>query len=390
MSQASVRRMLPASGIRAIVDRASAMERAGQAVLHLEIGRPDWRMPPGAAEAAKRAIDDGHVHYTANRGLPELRQAIADEVTAITGRHFDPDTELIVTSGVSEAWSMVGLALLGPGDEIIIPTPSWSHYWAVAEMAGATVVPLQLSPAQGFVIDPEELVRLITPRTRMMILTTPGNPTGAVQPPAVLQAIAELALKHGFFIFADEIYHEFVYDVEHVSIGRYLGDSELLLYANGFSKNFAMTGWRLGYIAAAAPLSDALNRVHQYLTVCTVTFAQKGAVSVLRHPERNAYTTEMRRAFRDRYAVWRDAFATCPSVQLVAPNGAIYIFPRIDHKGMTGAEFCEFMLTEHQVAMIPGHIFGTGFEQHVRIAYGRDVETQRAAAAKIVEVLKCR
>ena len=382
-----VRRLLPASGIRAVFDRAKAMEDAGQPVLHLEIGRPDWKMPPGATDEAKQALDDGFVHYLANRGLLSFRQALAGDIAEITGRHFDPETELIVTSGVSEAWSMVGLALLGPGDEVLIPQPTWSHYQAVVEMAGATPVPIPLAAEEGFLLNPERVAAAITPQTKLLIVNTPSNPSGAIQPADYLQAIADLALQHGFFIFADEIYHEFVYEKEHTSIGRFMGDSELLLYANGFSKNYAMTGWRIGYIAAEADISDALNRVHQYLTVCGVAFAQKGAVNILHHSQRQAYLAEMRQAFRERYLVWKEALADCPNVQFVPPGGAIYIFPRIEYKGMTGREFCEFMLTEHQVALLPGDIFGVGYEQYVRISYGRDVETQRAAASRMLAVL---
>lgn len=383
-----IHRLLPASGIRAVFDRAKEIERTGQTVLHLDIGRPDWKMPPGAIEDAKQALDDGFVHYIANRGLPELRQAIADDAAEITGRSFNPDTEIVVTSGVSEAWSMCALALLGPGDEAIIPQPGWSHYQAVVEMAGATPVFVSLSAQTGFLLDPDQLKAALSPRTKLLILNTPGNPTGAVQPPEYLKAIADLALEYGFFVFSDEIYHEFVYDQPHMSIGQFMGDSELFLYANGFSKNYAMTGWRIGYIATQANISDALNRIHQYLTVCGTAFAQKGAANVLRHPERQAYLSELRRAFAGRYAVWRTAFDDCPTVQLVSPGGAIYIFPKIEYKGMTGEEFCNYMLEEHQVAMIPGHIFGYDFSRHVRISYGGTLETQQVAAAKLRAVLK--
>ncbi len=150
----TIRRLLPASGIRAVFDRATALERQGHTVLHLEVGRPDWKMPPGAIEEAKQALEDDFVHYIANRGLIELRQVLADDIAEVTGRAFNPETELIVTSGVSEAWSMCGLALLGPGDEVIIPQPTWSHYQAVVEMAGATPVPMPLSPTTGFIIRP--------------------------------------------------------------------------------------------------------------------------------------------------------------------------------------------------------------------------------------------
>lgn len=383
-----IRRLLPASGIRAVFDRAKEIEQAGHPVLHLEIGRPDWKMPPGIVEEAKRALDDGFVHYIANRGLLELRAAIAEDIFLTTSRKFNPETELIVTSGVSEAWSMCGLALLGSGDEVIIPQPAWSHYQAVVELAGATPVPLSLSAADGFLIDPGQLEKAITPRTRMAIINTPGNPSGAVQPAETVAEIARLALKYGIFVFADEIYSQFVYNKPHVSIAEYLGDSELLLYANGFSKNYAMTGWRIGYIAADARISDALNRIHQYLTVCGTAFAQKGAAKLLRNPERQAYLDEMRQAFTERYTVWRDAFVDCPGIELVSPNGAIYIFPRIEYRGMSGRDFCQMMLEKYHIAMIPGEIFGQDYGQHVRISFGRELDTQQIAAARLVDLLQ--
>ncbi len=382
-----VRRLLPASGIREIFDRAKQLEAGGKPVLHLEIGRPEWKLPPDAAEAAKLALDQGFIHYIENRGLLELRRAIAEDIAQTTGRRFSPEKELIVTCGASEALSMCGLALLGAGDEVIIPQPAWNHYQSVVEMAGATPVPLPLSAKDGFVMDPQRVTGAITQRTKMLILNTPGNPSGAVQPYEYLEEIARLALRHGIFVFADEIYRDFVYSGEHASIASSMGDSELLLYANSFSKSYAMTGWRIGYVAAEAGISDALNRVHQYLTVCGVAFAQKGAVGVLQHPERQAYLSEMRQSFSERRAVWREALAGCRGLQLVAPSGAFYLFPRIEYKGMSGREFCRYMLEQHGVAMVPGEVFGEAHREHVRISYGLGIETQRAAASKIVEVL---
>jgi aspartate/methionine/tyrosine aminotransferase len=379
--------MLPASGIREIFDRAKQKEATGKPVLHLEIGRPEWRLPPGAADAAKLALDQGLVHYIENRGLLELRRALSEDIAHTAGRHFDPERELIVTCGASEALSMCGLALLGPGDEVIIPQPAWNHYRAVVEMVGATPVPLALSSKDGFVLDPERVAGVVTERTKLIILNSPGNPSGTVQPREHVEAIARLALRRGIFVFADEIYRDFVYEGEHASVARYMGDSEFLLYANSFSKSYAMTGWRIGYIAAQASISDALNRVHQYLTVCGVPFAQKGAVRVLQHPERHAYLGEMRRAFSERLAVWRDALVGCPGAELEPPGGAFYVFPRIEYKGMSARQFCTYMLEEHQVAMVPGEVFGEDYSQCVRISYGRDLETQRTAARKLVEVL---
>jgi len=385
---AHFRRLLPPSGIRQIFDRAKEIEQSGRPVLHLEIGRPDYSQPFGAVRCAQEAMDSGFVHYIANRGLPELREAIVEDIHDSAGVNFDPETEVIVTTGASEALSMVALALLGPGDEVIIPEPAWPHYRAVVQMAGATSVTLPLAGAgNGFILDPEELAKLITDKTRMIVLNTPCNPSGAVQPPDVLQEVARLALKHGIFVFSDEVYKDFVYDGEHVSIGSFMADSDRFLYVNSLSKSYAMTGWRIGYVAARAEVSDALNRIHQYLTVCGVAFAQKGAVAALRSQRRQEYLSGMREAFQERRSVWQSAWTDCPGFQCVAPGGAFYLFPRIDFRGMNAREFCSFMLTEHQVAMVPGDVFGDAYDHYVRISFGRDLATQQAAAERLIEVI---
>jgi len=382
------RRFLPASGIRRIFDRAKEIEASGCPVLHLEIGRPDYSQPFGAVQSAQEAMDAGLVHYIANRGLPELREAMAEDIHASAGIDFDPGTEIIVTTGASEALSMVALALLGPGDEVIIPEPAWSHYRAVVQMAGATTVALSLAGAgRGFVLDPEELAKVITDKTRMIVLNTPGNPSGAVQPPDVLREVARLAMKHGIFVFSDEVYKDFVYEGEHVSIGAFMADSDRFIYVNSLSKSYAMTGWRIGYVAARAEVSDALNRIHQYLTVCGVAFAQKGAVQALRGPRRQEYLAGMRKAFQDRRRIWQDAWADCSGFQCAAPGGAFYLFPRIDYRDMNAREFCNFMLDEHQVAMVPGDVFGDAYDHHVRISFGRDLSTQEAAAERLIGVI---
>lgn len=382
-----IRRLPPSSGIRAIFDRASKMERAGVKVLHLDVGRPEWRLPPDCAESAKQAIDNGLVNYIENRGLPELRNAIAADIKMHTDWLTNPDDEIVVTSGASEALAMAALALLGPDDEVIIPMPAWNHYAAVAELAGARVIPLTLTPESGFIIDPDRLRRLISPHTRMMILNTPGNPTGAVQPESVVQEVARLALQHGFFVFSDEVYRDFVYGNTHVSIARHMAGSDLLLYVNSFSKSFAMTGWRIGYIACSRVVSDALNRIHQYLTVCGVPFAQKAAANVLQHPGRTGYLAEMRSQFELRHAVWMDGLKGHEQIYLTAPGGAFYIFPRISYNNMTGRQFCDLILDKYHVAMVPGDVFGDQYSQHVRISYGLGIDVQKAALSKILEVI---
>ncbi len=383
-----IRRSLPTSGIRIFFDRAQQIERAGHKVLHLEVGMPDWKLPPGVLDDTKAALDEGYVHYIANRGLLPLREAIAEDILAVTGQKFDPETELLVTHGASEALSACGLALLGAGDEVIIPQPAWNHYQAVVEMAGATPVLFPLSAEAGFIIDPEQLAAAVTPRTKMLILNSPHNPTGAVQPAEVIEAIAKLAMEREFFVFADEIYQDLVFTKPHVSISRYMQGSPYLLYVNSFSKSYSMTGWRVGYVAAQAPIIDACNRIHQYLLDCGTAFAQKGVVNLLRDPGRCAYLQEMRCAFAERHALWTAALDQCANVQLPPSGGALYLFPRIDYRGMSGWDFCQTLLEEHQIAMVPGEIFGAAYGEHVRISFGQNLQVQRAAAAKLVEILQ--
>lgn len=383
-----VRRNLPHSGIRAVFDRVAEIESSGRAVLNLGIGFPRWdETPPGIIDDVIDAVQKDDFNYIANRGLLELRAAISDDTVKRIGRRFDPETELVVTHGLVEGLAVCSLAFLGAGDEVIVHYPAWDHYTAVAELAGATPVPLNLKHADDFLIDPDHLASLITPRTKMLLLNSPNNPTGAVQPAETLKAIAGLSEKHGFLVLADDIYHEFVYHQEHVSIASFMKDSPLLLYANGFSKSYSMAGWRIGYVASAAPNSDALNRIHQYVVGCGTTFAHTGAAGLLRHPQRQGYIDRMRQVFAGRQTLWTSALAECDGVQLVRNSGAIYLFPRIEFQGMTGREFCYFMLEEHQVAMIPGDEFGAEYGRHVRISFGSDGATQQRAANIISEVL---
>jgi len=377
----------PASGIRAIFDRAGELERAGRTILHLEVGRPSFRPAPGGAEAAVAALRAGEGHYIANRGLRDLRVALAADVRSETGRDFDPDRELIVAAGASEALSMATLALVDPGDEVIIPEPAWNHYAAAVRLAGGSPVALPLRHRDGYVIDPDALRSRITGRTRMVVVNSPANPTGAVQPAAVLAAVAELADSAGAYVFADEVYRHFVHDGEHVSVARWLGESERLIYVNSASKSFGMTGWRIGWVAAAAAVSDALNRVHQYLTVCGVPFAQRGLLAVLEDPALPGHLEEMGNEFRARAAVWREALADVPGVELGPSHGAFYLFPRIDFRGLDDHALCLHLLEEHGLAIVPGSVFGSAGTGHVRISYGLDMEVQRAAATRLAEVL---
>lgn len=381
------RRFPPASGIRAIFDRAKELESGGEKILHLEVGRPYWPPPEGTLDLAKQALDEGHIHYIVNRGLPELRRVMAGRIAADTTRSFDPESELIITLGASEGVFITASVLLGPGDEIIVPLPAWPHYQACAEIAGATTVPLNLKAETGFILDPDELAAKITPRTRIIVVNSPANPTGAVQPPEVLEAVAALALKHGIYVLSDEVYSDFVFQGEHRSIGEFMGGSDLFIYATSLSKSLALTGWRIGCLAAGRELSDAMNRIHQYTTVCGVACTQWAAARVLQGSGLDDYHRAMRQAFHERGQVWRQSLADLDQVLLVPPTGAFYLFPRIDLPDMQGQDFCRRLLEEHHLAMVPGEAFGEAYANHVRISYGGELALQKEAVVRFSQAI---
>ncbi len=386
-SHQALRRFPPASGIRTIFDRTKRMEAEGIEVLHLEVGKPAWKMPKGMELRVQDAIADGFVHYVQNRGLLELRESVSDQIERQTGRRFDPDTEIIITIGASEAVCMTALTLLDHRDEIIVPMPAWPHYDAVAQMAGARVVPLPLRSENGFQIDTQQLEDAITPATRLVVVNSPSNPTGGVQTADTLREVAALSDKHGFYVLCDDVYRDFVYEGTHESIASYMGDSNRLIYINSFSKSYAMTGWRLGYVAADAELSDALNRIHQYTAVCGVSFAQKAAAQLLSDDGLTQYLQEMKTAFMKRRKLWSDLVEECDALEATTPEGAFYTFPRVEFRSMTGREFCSFVLDEHAMAMVPGDVFGPSYEQHVRISYGGDLQTQARAVERMGNIL---
>lgn len=378
---------LPSSGIRLVFDQAQALEKCGHEISHLEIGRPDWPPPPSLNQQTVQAISDGFIHYIANRGIPELRAAISEDTALRTGVRYDPDTELIVTTGASEGLAMCALAFLDPGDEMIIPEPAWPHYKATAALANARAVTIPLDHATGFELDPGRIRDAITAKTKIVVINNPNNPTGAVYSRDSLKEIVALAEKHGFFILADEVYQDYVYPGHDFhSLATLCNGSDRLILLNSLSKSYAMTGYRVGYIAAAPEISDTLNKIHQYLTVCGTAFAQKGAAALFSDPARQTYLSKIKGAFAARLAPWLEAFQGAPHFQFSPPKGAFYIFPKIDFNAMSGMEFCTYALNEAHVAMVPGSVFGEDFSQYARISYGLDVPTQEKAVKRLLEL----
>jgi aminotransferase len=373
------------SGIRAVFDRALALEAQGRSIVHLEIGRPHLGSPPVAAQAAAAALHAGDVHYTPNRGTAALRAALADMLAA-AGRPYDAETEIVVTAGGSEAVFAALRALLAPGDEVIVPTPAWPHYEAHARLADAVPVAVASRAVDGFLPDPERIAAAVTPATKAIVISSPSNPTGAVLDRATLQALADLCIRHDLVAVSDEIYRRFAYgETEHISIATLPGMRERTVIADSCSKTYAMTGWRVGYAAAPKPLLDRVATVHQYLTVCAPSFAQAGAVAALREGE--PFVEAMVAEYGRRRETLRAGLAALPGVEIAGADGAFYAFPRFAGARAGGTDLAVALLEDAGVATVPGAAFGAGVEDHLRISYAVSEADLSEGLARIAATL---
>jgi aspartate/methionine/tyrosine aminotransferase len=378
---------IPFSGIRKVFEEVNRRTAAGEDIIHLEIGRPDFDTPVHIKEAAKRALDEGKVHYSSNYGFPELRKAIARKLKQDNGLSYDPAAEIIVTVGTNEAVFMAMMAFLDPGDEVLIPDPCWLHYFYCAQMAGA--VPISVPVREGNEFNPQvdEFRSLITPKTRMIVINTPNNPTGAVYSLEALEELAQLARETELFVLSDEIYEKMIYEGNrHFSIGGFPGMRERTITVNGFSKIYAMTGWRLGYAAADHELVKAMIRIHQYTTVCATSFAQWGAIEALEGPQNEAEM--MAREFGRRRKLVYAALQEMPGIEVVEPKGAFYIFPNIKALGKSAEELSWYLLDEAKIAVVPGTVLGEFGTDYIRISYANSYENLEKAMERMRAALK--
>ena len=377
---------IPFSDIRRVLEKATALEKDGKKILHFEIGRPDFDTPAPIKAAAIKALEDGQVHYSSNYGIPALRAAIADKLERDSGLHYRPEDEIIVTVGANEAVGAAFLALLDPGDEVLVPDPAWLHYRWCAQLCGASVVPIACRADSEFVPDPAEIESLITPRTRMIVVNTPNNPTGAVYPLPVLQEIAALAIKHDILVMSDEIYERMVYGgATHHSLASLPGMWERTLTINGLSKAYSMTGWRLGFVAAPKPLSDLLVRVHQYTVSSPATFAQFGAVEAYTGDQGSV--DEMVAAFDRRRRIIVDGLRSIRGVTCPEPRGAFYAFPSVVGTGRSSVELAELLLDEAGIAVVPGDSFGDAGIGHLRFSYAASDDDLSEGISRMAAVL---
>ena len=368
---ARMNRMAP-SGIRKVNEKALAMERAGEKVLHFEIGRPDFDTPEYIKKAAEQALAEGKVHYTSNFGLMELRQAIADKLKRENNVDYKA-SEVLVTVGLSEAVFAVLATILEEGDEILVPDPVWLNYINVPNLLGAKAVTYGLTEETGFQMDLEEVKGKITPKTRAIVIITPNNPTGGVLSEDVLKELADIAISNDLMVISDEVYERLIYDgAKHISIASLPGMKERTFTMNGMSKAYAMDGWRLGYVAAPEEYILAMNKFHQHNTTCAPNFVQVAAIAAL--TQEGDEVKEMVKEYQRRrdYAV--KAINEIPGLHCECPKGAFYIFINCTSLNMKSADLSAYLLEEAKIALVPGDVFGPGGEGYLRMSFANSYE----------------
>ncbi len=353
---------LKPSGIRKFFDIAAEMEE----VISLSVGEPDFSTPWHIRQEGIRTLEKGKTWYSANAGMIELRQAIADHIRQESGISYDPKSEILVTVGGSEAIDLTFRALVAPGDEVLIPEPSFVCYDPLTRMAGGVPVPLVTRAEEQFRLTPEALQAAITPRTKLLVLPFPNNPTGAIMPREELEKIAAVLRGTDIMVLSDEIYGVLTYGREHTSITQIEGMQERTILVNGFSKAYAMTGWRLGYACGPAPVMKMLTKLHQFGIMCAPTTAQYAAIEAMRNGAEDVVTMRREYDMRRRFIV--DGLRKL-GLDCFEPEGAFYVFPSIQSTGLTSDEFCRRLLEEKHVAVVPGNAFGACGEGYVRISY---------------------
>ena len=364
------------SGIRKFFDIVAEMKDA----ISLGVGEPDFDTPWHIRDEGIYSLEKGRTFYTSNAGLKELKVEIAKFLDRHYGLSYDYNKEMIVTVGGSEAIDIAFRAMLDPGDEVLIPQPSYVSYLPCTILADGVPVVIPLQQKNEFKLTAEELESYITPKTKILVLPYPNNPTGAIMTREDLEPIAEVIRKHDLYVLSDEIYSELTYKYDHVSIASLPGMKERTLVINGFSKGFAMTGWRLGYICGPAVITEQMVKIHQFAIMCAPTNSQYAAVEGLRHCEDEVQ--QMRTAYNQRRRFLMHEFARM-RLDCFEPFGAFYIFPNIQEFGMTSEEFAMRFLEEEKVAVVPGSAFGECGEGYIRVSYAYSLEDLKEAIGRL-------
>lgn len=367
------------SGIRKFFDILQTMEGA----ISLGVGEPDFITPQNICDAAIQSIREGYTQYTGNRGLPELRENITRYLSERFGVEYLPEQTLI-TVGASEAIDLAIRAVCEDGDEILVPQPSFVSYSPTVVLAGGVPVPLICTEENGFIVTPEEIERAVTKKTKGIILSYPNNPTGAIMTKEQLEKIAPLIEKYDLIVISDEIYAELTYTGKHFSIAGLPGMNERTVYIGGFSKAFAMTGWRVGFVCAPKEVDEAMFKIHQYSIMCAPQPSQRAAICALKEGFKDGFASvEGMRAEYYRRGRFLAESMNKMGLKCFMPQGAFYIFANVESTGMDGEEFANSLLNEHKVAVVPGSAFGEAGKYFVRCSYATSMENIEKAVAKI-------
>ncbi|MBU8587897.1 aminotransferase [Priestia megaterium] len=367
---------LKPSGIRRFFDLAASMDN----VISLGVGEPDFVTSWAVREASILSLERGYTSYTANAGLLELRFEIMKYMKRNFNVSYDYKDDIIVTVGGSQALDITMRALINPEDEIIVVEPNFVSYSPLISLAGGVSVAIETTAETEFKLQPRQIEEVITSNTKALLLCSPNNPTGSSLSKEELQAIADIVIKHDLLVITDEIYAELTYDEEFTSIASLEGMKERTIIISGFSKGFAMTGWRLGYICAPTEIAKAMLKIHQYTMMCAPTMAQYGAIEALQNGQHDV--EEMRKSYRRRRNYMVKSLNQI-GLECHSPGGAFYVFPSIKKTGLSSEEFAEQLLLEERVAVVPGNVFGKGGEGHIRCSYASSMESLEESIKRI-------
>lgn len=372
-------------GLYDVFQKALALEAEGKSIIHMEIGKPDFDSPKVAKEAAKKALDDGIVHYTEMAGILPLRKAITSKYMKDHGLDYNYEKEIVVTAGACEAIGIIMLAMMEPGDEIIIPSPFFSAYSEQAIIANVNVVEVPLKMENNFSLKAEDLKKSITDKTKIILINTPHNPTGSIMEEDDLREIAELAIEKDLLVISDETYDQFLFKGKHFSIASVPGMRERTLVVNSASKTFSMTGWRIGYVMGPEWILKYLNKVHQNFSTCATSFAQVGAAEAYKNGEQ--FTKDMLKEFERRGKLVYNSLKDVKGLKLLEPKGAFYVFINIEELGLDEFDFCNYILEEAGVAIVPGSSFGKYGKGFVRMCYACSYEQIEEAMDRIKKAI---
>jgi aminotransferase len=374
---------IPPSGIRKFFDLVLTMDD----VISLGVGEPDFRTPWNICESSIYSIEQGTTSYTSNKGLQALREALSRHLARQYNLRYSADSEMIITTGVSEGLDIAVRSITDPGDEILVAQPGYVSYAPCVTLAGGTPVPVRCTEKDHFKLNPDTLAEKITRKSKALIINFPNNPTGGVMTAQDLKAIADIVTDHDLLLISDEVYSELTYETKHCAAAT-VGDLwERTITLNGFSKAYAMTGWRVGYLCAPKDLLEAALKIHQYVMLCAPVMGQVGALEALRSSE------EEKNSMVNEYRLRRNMFVAGLNrigLPCHVPEGAFYAFPSVEKTGLSDAEFAERLLREHGVAVVPGSVFGSGGEDHLRCAYAvsrKNLTTALERMQKFIETL---